>query len=163
MNALRTSRSIHRSQSLHTPQFRPSATVAIPCVSFDAALPARVALSPCRREAAQAERLSRRLVFGAVAPASNAPESVGSKVVFSCHENRSSTVFATTSNNLALRDHPIWDAPQMGRIPKRPPLPAVAPDLGLTVSVTLVYALALSGFGRCSHKTNPYRSAYVRA
>lgn len=104
----------------------------------------------------------RRAVSGASAPASTAPETGGSKVVFSCHKNPSLTFFATISNNLALRGHPIRTAPGTWRIPKRPPLPAVAAGLGFGVSATRVYDRARftrftrsSGNGQtCGHALN---------
>uniref|UniRef100_UPI001E38BD82 hypothetical protein n=1 Tax=Alistipes sp. D31t1_170403_E11 TaxID=2787128 RepID=UPI001E38BD82 len=85
----------------------------------------------------------------ALAPASTAPETGGSKVVFSCHGNSLTGLSATTSNNLALRGHPIRTAPGAGRIPNRPPLPAVAAGLGFGASATQVYDRArFTGFTR---------------
>ena len=80
--------------------------------------------------------------------------------MFLCHKNLPLAVFATTSNNLALRGYPIRTAPGAGRIPKRPPLPAVAAGLGFGASATRVYdRTRFTRFTRSSGNSRTYGHA----
>ena len=151
MNARKTHPFHHPTQDAHLAPPAPSSSTNLPCVILDAARSARVVPDPCRPTAAQAGELPRQTVFGAEAPASTAPESGRSKVVFSCHENPPMAVCVTPANNLALRGHPICRAPRNGHTAKRPPLPMVAADLGSMASATLVYDRTFSMHGRCDH------------
>lgn len=88
------------------------------------------------------------------------PKREEARLCFRATETPLTGLSATTSNNLALRGHPIRTAPGAGRIPKRPPLPAVAAGLGFGVSATRVYDRArFTRFTRSSGNSRTYGHA----
>lgn len=115
-----------------------------PGESTDAARPALAALCSRRLCAAQQAGRLRRAVNGANAPASNAPETGGSKVVPGGPRNSQPGASRTLPGDLALRGCPVRRAP-CGRTTNHPPLPSVAGDSGLPMSAT-----SADGFRRCA-------------
>lgn len=101
-------------------------------MSVDALRPAFAVPDTCRLCAAGLRGQLRRAAFGASAPASDAPECKGSKVVSGGPRNPHAGL-PGRSGNLALRDCPARRSP-LGCTPEHPPLPSVAGDSGLTAS-----------------------------